>query len=368
MKSRIYLSPPQLAGNEERYLKEAVESNWIAPLGPFVDRFERDLCALTGARYCVALSSGTAALHLILLALGVQEGDLVICSDLTFVASANAIRYCGATPLLIDSDRKSWNIDPQRVEDQLQLLKKEGKRAAAILPTHLYGMPCAMDELLDISRRWNVPIVEDAAEAVGSTQNGQSCGTFGVAGALSFNGNKIATTSGGGAVVTDDPEIEKRVRHLATQARLPAMEYLHDEIGYNYRLSNLLAAVGCGQIEQIEKKVEARRTLYERYSQELPNIISIEEQMERENSRSNRWLSTFLLPKPADRDRLLKNLSEENIEARPCWNPMSCQPLYRRKGVENRIAQEIYQRGICLPSGIAPDSEEWERVITALRR
>lgn len=365
---QIFLSPPQLQGNEERYLQEAIASNWIAPLGPFVDRFEEELCKLTGANHAVALSSGTAALHLGLLAVGVKPGDVVLCSDLTFVASANAIRYCGATPLFLESERQSWNINLDLLCDKLLQLQKEGVKPAAILPTHLYGMPCQMDELLAIATEWEIPIVEDAAEALGSRWKGHYCGTFGKVGALSFNGNKIATTSGGGALLTNDPELARRARHLSTQARLPSTDYQHDQIGYNYRLSNLLAAVGVAQLEQLPLKIERRRTLYGRYQTALSKLLQVEPQHEAAVAVSNRWLSSFLLPTEQLRDRIVRQLASDNIEARPCWRPMTQQPLYWEAGETHPVATELYRRGICLPSGIAPDTPEWERVIASIQK
>ena len=358
--SRIFLSPPKVAGNEERYLREAVESNWIAPLGPFVERFEAELRRISGARHCVALASGTSAIHLGLLAAGVRPGDLVAVSDLTFVASVNAVSYCGARPLLVDSDPETGTMDPAALERALA-----GRKVAAVVPVHLYGMPCAMEEIVRIASAAGVPVVEDAAESLGSTWNGRACGTFGQSGALSFNGNKIVTTSGGGALLTDDDEVERKVRHLATVARVPAPWFEHDAVGYNYRLSNLLAAVGCAQLEELDARVEARRALFDAYSAEMARFGAVG-QAERKEARSNRWLPAFFLPEGKTRDRVCAALSEADIESRYCWKPMSLQAPYR-DGTVSPVSNDLFERGLCLPGGVVVGSEEYERVVKVLR-
>ena len=361
-KTRIFLSPPKTAGNEERYVREAIESNWIAPLGPFVERFEAELCGISGAKRCVALASGTSAIHLGLLAAGVRPGDLVAVSDLTFVASVNAVSYCGAKPVLVDSDPETGTMSPERLAEALE---RHGNKIKAVVPVHLYGMPCDMEAISALAAGAGIPVVEDAAESLGSSWNGRACGTWGASGALSFNGNKIVTTSGGGALLTDDDEVERKVRHLATVARVPAPWFEHDAVGYNYRLSNLLAAVGCAQLEELDARVEARRALFDAYSVEMARFGAVG-QAERKEARSNRWLPAFFLPERKWRDRICAALSEADIESRYCWKPMSLQAPYR-DGTVSPVSNDLFERGLCLPGGVVVGSEEYDRVVKVLR-
>ena len=361
-KPRIFLSPPKTAGNEERYVREAIESNWIAPLGPFVERFEAELCRITGAKRCVALCSGTSAIHLGLLAAGVGPGDLVAVSDLTFVASANAVRYCGAVPLFVDSDPETGTMSIPALR---KVLDRRGKKVKAILPVHLYGMPCDLGAIADLAADAGVPVVEDAAEALGSSWDGRACGTWGRSGALSFNGNKIVTTSGGGALLTDDEETEERVRHLSTVARVQAPWFEHDAVGYNYRLSNLLAAVGCAQLEDLAPRVARRRALFDAYAEELARLGAVG-QREPEKAFSNRWLPAFFFPEKKTRDRLCEALAAENVESRWCWKPMTRQKPYA-DGTRSPVSDDLFDRGICLPGGVEIGSEEWVRIRAVLR-
>ena len=361
-KTRIFLSPPKTAGNEERYVREAIESNWIAPLGPFVERFEAELCGISGAKRCVALASGTSAIHLGLLAAGVRPGDLVAVSDLTFVASVNAVSYCGAKPVLVDSDPETGTMSPERLSEALE---RHGNKIKAVVPVHLYGMPCDMEAISALAAGAGISVVEDAAESLGSSWNGRACGTWGASGALSFNGNKIVTTSGGGALLTDDEATEARVRHLSTVARVQAPWFEHDEVGYNYRLSNLLAAVGCAQLEDLAPRVARRRALFDAYAEEMARLGAVG-QREPEGAFSNRWLPAFFLPERRLRDRLCEALAAENVESRWCWKPMSLQKPYA-DGTASPVANDLFDRGICLPGGIEIGSEEWERVRAVLR-
>jgi dTDP-4-amino-4,6-dideoxygalactose transaminase len=350
---KIWLSSPHMGGNELKYVNEAFETNWIAPLGPNVDNFEKDLCSFTDAKYAAALSSGTAAIHLALIQLGVQTGDEVICSTFTFSASANPILYQGAIPIFIDSEAETWNMLPVLLKKAIIDRISKGKKPKAIILVHLYGMPAQMNEIIQIAHEFDIPIIEDAAEALGSTYNGQALGTFGKVGILSFNGNKIITTSGGGALLSNDEDFVKQSRFLATQARDNAPHYQHSYIGYNYRMSNIAAGIGRGQMEVINQRVNQRRYNFEFYKRHLAKIKSIQFLEEpNENYFSNRWLSCILLENYEQREMLRLALEKENIESRPLWKPMHLQPIFEKyPKYVNSTSEKLFERGLCLPSG-----------------
>jgi dTDP-4-amino-4,6-dideoxygalactose transaminase len=369
---RILLSPPHLDGDERELLLDALDSNWIAPLGPHVDAFETELAERAGRRYAVALSSGTAALHLGLLTLGVGPGDEVVVPTLTFAATANAVTYVGATPVLLDADPASWNLDVGVLETELASRAQAGRRQpAAIVPVDLYGRCVDYTSLLPVCGRYGVPVLEDAAEALGATHAGQPAGSFGAAAAFSFNGNKIITTSGGGMLVTDDRAIADRVRHLATQAREPARHYEHRDVGFNYRLSNLLAAVGRGQLARLDAKVARRRELFATYREALGDLPGVRFAPDDPTGDQTRWLTCLTLDADAEvsRDALIDGLASEGIEARPVWKPMHLQPAFAdAPTVGGEVAADLFDRGVCLPSGSAMTDTEVTEVTDAFLR
>jgi pyridoxal phosphate-dependent aminotransferase EpsN len=378
---RIYLSPPHLGRHELNYLHKAVEDNWVAPLGPNVDGFEADICTAVGVPHCVALNSGTAALHLGLLLLGVAPGDEVLCPSFTFVATANAILYCGATPVFIDSEADTWNMCPERLREAIEDRIRLGKKPRALLLVHLYGMPAKLPEILALAQEFDLPVLEDAAEALGSQWQHQPLGGFGRVGVFSFNGNKILTTSGGGALVTYDKALAERARFLATQAKDPAPYYQHSEVGYNYRLSNLLAGIGRGQMELLPDRVKRRRQIFNWYREHLASLpgLAVAPATEPADSLSNRWLTTILLD-PADPqdgtssptitpETVRQHLEKHNIESRPLWKPMHLQPLFADAPMYGgAVCADLFARGLCLPSGTAMGDEELHRVAKALRQ
>jgi len=364
--SRLYLSPPHLTGEEEILVSEAFASGWIAPLGPQVDSFERELARQLEVRHAVALSSGTAALHLALRLVGVDPHDEVLVSSLTFVASVNPIRYLGARPVLLDSETVSWNLDPSLLADVLRDRAREDRLPAAVVVVHLYGQTADLDPILEVCREFEVPVVEDAAEALGARYRDRPPGGIGRAGVFSFNGNKIITTSGGGMLVTDDGDLAAHARKLATQARDPAPHYEHSELGYNYRLSNLLAAVGRAQLAVLEERVQARRRNFERYRELLADLPGLEFQPEAPWGRHTRWLTCLLVDREAfgaGPAEIIQALEEENIEARPLWKPMHLQPLYGDfEMIGGSVAEDLFERGLCLPSGSNLSEADRERV------
>lgn len=365
-KTRIWLSSPHMSGRERFYVEEAFATNWIAPLGPHVDAFEKAICSYTGAGHAAALSSGTAALHLALILSGVERGDEVICQSFTFSASANPIVYQGATPVFVDSEVDTWNLDPALLEEAIKDRLARGKKVKAVVAVHLYGMPARIEEIKKICDNYDLTLIEDAAEALGSRHNGRMCGTFGRFGVLSFNGNKIITTSGGGALLSEDAQAIEKARFLATQARDPAPHYQHSQIGYNYRLSNVLAAIGRGQLEVIEDRVQARRSIFERYRSLLAHTPGISFQPEAEGNFSNRWLTCVIInPQEAgfDREQLRLAFDKENIESRPLWKPMHLQPVFAEApyyGVG--VSDRLFEDGLCLPSGSNMTGSDWERI------
>ncbi|CAG9613436.1 Putative pyridoxal phosphate-dependent aminotransferase EpsN [Bacillus rhizoplanae] len=374
-KKRIYLSSPHMSGNEQKYIQDAFDTNWIAPLGPNVDAFEKELASFVGAKDAAAVSSGTAAIHLALRLLDVQKGDKVFCSSLTFVASANPIVYLGAEPIFIDSEPETWNMSPQALECALSDAHKEGELPKAVIVVNLYGQSAKMDEILSLCNEYDVPVIEDAAESLGSTYKGKPSGKFGKFGIYSFNGNKIITTSGGGMLVSDDVEALQKARFLATQARDLAPHYEHSEIGYNYRMSNILAGVGRAQLEVLDERVKVRRFIFERYYRELSNIPGFHFMPELENTYSNRWLTTLTIDEKEagiSIESLLGFLAEENIEARPVWKPLHMQPLfegmkYYSHSENEHVSEQLFKMGICLPSSSNMTDEDQLRVIQCIK-
>jgi pyridoxal phosphate-dependent aminotransferase EpsN len=360
-----------LGTQELEFIKEAFETNWIAPIGPHVDAFEQEFCDVVRSRYAAAVSSGTAALHLALRLVGIEPGDEVFCSTLTFVATANPILYQGATPVFIDSDHHSWNMDPGLLTEALADRARRGKLPKAVVLVHLYGQSADIDPILKACQTYDIPLIEDAAEALGATYKGKTPGTFGRIGIYSFNGNKIITTAGGGMLVSDDESLVQQARFLATQARDPAPHYEHSQIGYNYRLSNVLAAIGRGQLKVLDDRVAARRRNFEVYRQALGDLSGLSFMPEPSFGQSNRWLSCLTLD-PAlsglDRETLRQALAAHHIESRPVWKPLHLQPLFKDcEVVGGEVAVDLFTRGVCLPSGSALTDAERNRVIAIIR-
>ena len=368
---RIYLSPPHLDGQEKQLLVDAFDSNWITTLGPHVQAFEKEMCEHLGIGNAVALSSGTAALHLALIMLGIEKGDDVICSDLTFAATANAIRYCGATPVFIDSDWPSWNMDPDLLEEELAERSRKGKLPTAAIVVDLYGQVANYNRILPILAKYNVPMIEDAAEALGAKYVEKSAGKFGHMAVLSFNGNKIITTSGGGMLVSDNPDFVTQARYLATQAREPVPYYEHKSVGYNYRLSNLLAAVGRGQLKNLTKKVVRRREINAYYRQHLEGLPGIKFMPEIPNGRSTFWLTCLTIDpvKFGSTNEEIRLLLEKNdIESRHLWKPMHLQPVFRGFPFRGAgLSEKLFQSGLCLPSGSALTESDLERIVRVFK-
>jgi len=375
MKKRIYLSPPFLGGMEIKMVQNALESNWIAPLGPDVDAFEKEMASYLGLNHAVALSSGTSALHLALIILGIQENDHVFCSDLTFISSANVIVYEKAIPIFIDCDEETWNLSPDALERAFFTADKEKKIPKALIVTDLYGQSADYSAIYEICQRYNVPIIEDAAESLGAVYKNQKCGTFGEMGIISFNGNKIITTSGGGMLVSNNKNYIDKARFLATQAREKEIHYEHKELGYNYRMSNILAALGRGQLKVLKERVRRKREIFKNYETELSSIKGVKFMPEAEFGKCTRWLTTLTID-PQKNDikisALIDELENNNIESRPIWKPMHLQPLYRNNDYytlkENKsVSKDLFYNGICLPSGSNLSLEEQERVISIIK-
>jgi dTDP-4-amino-4,6-dideoxygalactose transaminase len=385
--SKLYLSSPHMGGTEQKYVNEAFATNWVAPLGPNVDNFEKDLCQYTGAKHAAALSAGTGALHLALILSEVKQDDLVICQSFTFSASANPITYQGAIPVFVDSEEETWNMCPVQLEKAIKAclsgeidIKGKGKIAPkkpkAIIPVHLYGMPAKMDEILAIAKKYDIPVIEDAAESLGSTYKGKQTGTFGKFSILSFNGNKIITTSGGGALLSNDEELIKKARFLATQARDNAPHYQHSHIGYNYRMSNIVAGIGRGQMEVLPQRVKQRRAVYQWYHEYFLNInktkgYDVLLQPEVEGSISNRWLTAILIDprqnKGITREDLRLSFDKDNIESRPLWKPMHLQPVFEYAPYfGNTTSERLFDQGLCLPSGSNMVNEDLQRIQNVL--
>ncbi len=373
MEEQIKLSLPHLAGNENKYVKDAIDSTWITPLGPYVNRFEALLDDYLGVKNVVALSAGTAAIHLALDLLGVGKGDEVICQSMTFSASANPIVYLGATPVFVDSEPDTWNIDPQLLRHAIeQRIKATSRKPKAIVAVYLYGMPAKIDEIMKIAAEFDIPVVEDAAEAIGSEYNGHKCGTIGRFGILSFNGNKMITTSGGGALICPDEESARRALFLATQARENRPYYYHETIGYNYRLSNVSAAIGCAQMEELDWRVNRRRAIHGIYADMLRGNANV---MVHSNPgaefNSNYWLSTILLSdsSPVTADQLRQTLASHNIETRLLWRPMHMQPIYSdAPAYLNGVSERLFDHGLCLPSSTTLSDEQIRHVAELINK
>ncbi len=371
---KILLCLAHMSGQEMKYIQEAFDTNWVVPLGPNVDAFEVDLERLCGEdKRVVVLSSGTAAIHLALVNLGVGQGDEVICQSMTFSASANPIVYQGATPVFVDSERDSWNMDPDLLEEAIKdRIAKTGRKPKAIIPVYLYGMPARIDDIMEIAGRYEIPVIEDSAEAFGSRYRGRLCGTFGLFGIMSFNGNKMITTSGGGALICPDEATKKKTMFYATQSREPMPYYLHKEIGYNYRMSNICAGIGRGQMTVLDEHLAHHRHLCDRYVGLLGDVSGIMVHTNPdERCDSNYWLNTILVD-PAktgtDYDTIRLHLQECNIESRPLWKPMHTQPVFSgAPAYVNGVSEELFTKGLCLPSGPCVSDEDVERVCREIR-
>ncbi|KYH05497.1 pyridoxal phosphate-dependent aminotransferase [Chryseobacterium cucumeris] len=368
MNTKIWLSSPHMGGNEQKYINEAFEENWVAPLGPNVNGFENDLEQFLGGNAKVAaLSAGTAALHLALIECGVVHGDEVICQSMTFSASANPIAYCGATPVFVDSEPVTWNMCPKALREAIEDRIQKGTKPKAIIVVHLYGMPAKMNEITAIAQEFQIPVIEDAAEALGSTYKGQACGTFGRFGILSFNGNKIITTSGGGALVCHTQEDKDKAVFLSTQARDNAPHYQHSHIGFNYRMSNIVAGIGRGQMEVLKDRVAARRAMHNFYVDLFSNIEGVTVFSEsNDDFYSNHWLSAVIVDQEItgkDREGLRHAFLEDNIESRPLWKPMHLQPVFETSPYYGgNVSEKLFDNGLCLPSGSNLSDDDRERI------
>jgi len=370
MNKRIFLATPTTHQEEQKYIKEAFDTNWVAPLGANVDGFENELAAYIGCGHAAALSAGTAALHLAYRLSGISKGDIVLCSDLTFSATVNPISYENGTQVFIDSERDTWNIDPSALE----LAFKKYPNAKAVALVHLYGTPAKLDDILYLCNKYSVPLIEDAAESLGSTYNGKQTGTFGKYGIYSFNGNKIITTSGGGMLVSESAEDIQKARFLSTQARDRALHYQHSEIGFNYRMSNIVAGIGRGQLLHLDEHIAAKRRIYQTYQAAFADIDDISMNPYCDGMQPNFWLSCMLLRKgsgvsPLD---IISALDKENIESRPIWKPMHMQPVFADKDFifteDTPVSEDIFARGLCLPSDIKMTDEEIQRVISLIKK
>lgn len=365
MDSKIWLSSPHMGGSEQKYVKDAFDTNWVAPLGPNVNEFENSLQNYLGQNtFVAALNSGTSALHLSLLLAGVKNGDSVICQSFTFSASANPIVYLGATPVFIDSEIDTWNMCPIQLERAIQSEIKKGRKPSAIIVVHLYGMPAKMEAILQIANRYNIFLIEDAAEALGSKYKGKKCGALGDFGILSFNGNKIITTSGGGALVCKDKDSKEKAVFFATQAKDSAIHYEHSEIGYNYRMSNICAGIGRGQIEVLPSHIQKRRGMHKFYNLLFKNIKDVRLLEEpSEDFYSNHWLTAIVLESFEQREALRIHLEKANIESRPLWKPMHLQPVFKKHPFYGGgISEDLFSKGLCLPSGSNLTNEDRERI------
>ena len=371
MEKRIFLSSPNMSkeGYEQKYVKEAFDTNWVAPLGENVNKFEEELANYVGAKHAAALSAGTAAIHMAFKALNIKKGDMIFCQDLTFSATVNPVMYENATPVFIDSEKESWNMDPRALEKAFE----KYPNPKAVIVVHLYGVPAKMDEIKEICDKHGVPLVEDAAESLGATYNGKQTGTFGKYGIYSFNGNKIITTSGGGMLVSDDEERIAKVRFWATQSREKARHYEHKEIGYNYRMSNIVAGIGRGQLKVLDKRIKQKTDIYNNYKEGFKDISDIEMEPIPVNTKPNHWLSVITLNKnsnvkPID---IMEALDRENIESRPVWKPMHMQPIFKDydfiKVEEEPVSTDLFERGVCLPSDTNMTKEEQEVVIDIIK-
>lgn len=369
MKPKIWMSSPHMSGKEQTFINDAFATNWIAPLGPNVTGFEEDIQQyLNQDIHVAAVSSGTAAIHLALILLDIKAGDEVLCQSKTFSASANPIAYQGATPIFIDSELETWNLCPIQLEIAIKDRISKGKKPKAIIAVHLYGMPYKVDAVQSISNKYDIPIIEDSAEALGSSYKNRKCGTFGDISILSFNGNKIITTSGGGALVTNDKTIKEKAIFLATQARDKSVAYLHSHIGYNYRMSNIVAGIGRGQMTILEAHVAKRRNNHEFYKNTLKEVDSVSFLEEPKDHFSNRWLSCILLDSFKTKEELRQLFEKDNIETRPLWKPMHQQPIFKdNPSYLNGVSDDLFDKGLCLPSGSNLTNEEFDRIFEVFR-
>ncbi|SFD07929.1 aminotransferase class I/II-fold pyridoxal phosphate-dependent enzyme [Algibacter pectinivorans] len=369
-KTKIYLSSPHMGTSEQKYVSEAFDTNWIAPLGPHVDGFENDIKSYLGGKKEVAvLSSGTASIHMALKLLGVTRGDEVLCQSFTFSASANPILYQGASPIFIDSERDTWNMCPELLEIAIKDRIEKHKKPKAIIAVHLYGMPYKANEINAIANKYDIPVVEDSAEALGSTYFGKTCGMLSDMGIISFNGNKIITTSGGGALVVKTKELKEKAVFYATQARDNAAHYEHSSIGYNYRMSNVLAGIGRGQMEVLDDRVRARRQNFEFYKKHLSEFKDITFLEEPDNFFSNRWITCIETPSFELREKIRLELLKDDIESRPLWKPMHMQPIFKDNlHFSNGISEDLFQRGLCLPSGSNLTQDDLSRILNNITK
>ena len=367
---RLFLSPPHMSGLEQDFIAEAFASNYIAPLGPQVDAFEQEFAEKTGISNAVALSSCTAALHLALHVAGVRDGDEVIASTLTFIGSVSPITYLGGIPVFIDSDGLSWNMDTELLAEAIHSCSKNNRLPKAVVPTDLYGQCCDLDRILEICSPFDIPVIVDAAESLGATYRGRCSGAGAWSAAYSFNGNKIITTSGGGMLASDDADLIAQARFLSQQARDAAPHYEHSKIGFNYRMSNILAAIGRGQLAVLDERVNAKRRVFEKYQVALKDVAGLEFMPEAPYGQSNRWLTVVLISPDqfgADREAVRLALEKENIEARPVWKPMHLQPVFEgRRCVGGSVAEDLFRRGLCLPSGTAMSDDDIQRVASVI--
>ena len=374
MSKKILLASPHMSdeGYEQQFIKEAFDTNWIAPLGENVNKFEEEIANYVGVKTGAALSAGSAAIHLGLKALNVKQGDIVFCSSLTFSATCNPIIYQNATPVFIDSEYETWNMDPLALEKAFE----KYPNPKAVIVVHLYGTPAKMDEIIKICKKHNVPLIEDAAESLGSIYNGQQTGTFGEYGVFSFNGNKIITTSGGGMLVSNNEDGIKKVRFWATQSKEPVRHYEHKEIGYNYRMSNICAGIGRGQLKVLDKRIEKKTEIYNKYKKELEKVKEIKMQPIPKNTKPNHWLSVMTIDKDSKVKPLniMETLEKENIDSRPVWKPMHLQPVFKEydfitaKNDGTSVSEDLFNRGVCLPSDTKMTEEEQERVIDIIKK
>jgi dTDP-4-amino-4,6-dideoxygalactose transaminase len=370
---KIWLSSPHMSGEELKYVHEAFDTNWVAPVGPHIAKFEEQLADYVGVGHCAVLSSGTAAIHLALIILGVQRNDEVLCQSFTFSGSCNPIVYLGAKPVFVDSEFDTWNMDPSLLREAIEdRIKKTSKKPKAVIAVHLYGMPARIDKIVEVCQQYEIPLIEDAAEALGASLNGKKMGAFGDFSILSFNGNKIITTSGGGALLANNESWIQKARFLATQARDKAVHYEHSQIGYNYRLSNVCAGIGIGQLTVLDQRVNQRRSIFEKYRTSLRDLKSIQFLDEPEGHISNRWLTTVLInPNEghgASREDVRIALDKVNIESRPLWKPMHQQPVFEGcAAVMAGVSDQLFKNGLCLPSGSNLSNQDLERVISVVR-
>lgn len=368
MKPKIWLSPPHMGGNEINYVNQAFESNWISPHGSNIDQFESGLNDYLGNSYSVALSSGTAALHLALVLLAIQPGDIVICQSLTFAGSAFPILYQKATPVFIDSETETWNMCPDTLKAAINHFISKGKKPKAVIGVHLYGMPARLQEICNLCQEYEIPFIEDAAEALGGTYHEQRLGSFGTFSVLSFNGNKILTTSGGGALISRNKHDSIKAKFLASQARDPAPYYQHSEVGFNYQMSNICAGIGCGQLEVLEQRVLKRRTNFRFYEISLNDLPGVSFQKEPAGSRSNRWLTAILVDSKTGTEEIRAHLEKEKIESRRVWKPMHLQPVFSSAPYfGGTVAEQLFKTGLCLPSGSNLTDEDLNRIVMAVR-